>query len=279
MKTIGQILKLSSEFLQSKNCSQGRLEVEYLIASSLRMKRLDLYLQFDRPLDDAELATIRSKIARLSRGEPLAYIEGMKDFYGMELLVNSSVLIPRPETELLVDAVVKQLREKPGAVVWDLCTGSGCIGLAVKKEVPTLDVSLSDLSQEALSVARHNATTHCLAVQFYLGNLLEPFLNQKADCIICNPPYITTEDYQRLDPHVRDFEPAMALTSGKTGLELYQLLSKQVKAYLKPGGSLFLEHGAGQAAAIQELFSGHGFSSCVSISDYSGHERILHFSS
>lgn len=275
MKTIGQVLRLSVDFLRSKNSSQGRLELEYLIASFLSMKRLELYLHFDKPLDDSELSHIRQGVVRLAQGEPLAYIEGTASFYGMEFLVDKRVLIPRPETELLVDAAIKQARQNPEATLWDVCTGSGCVGLAIKKAVGTLDVSLSDISPDALDVAKMNAQRHSLEVNFVQGSLLEPFQGKMADIITCNPPYINDADYTALEPHVKDFEPEGALRAGKSGLEHYLALSRTVRSHLKPGALLLLELGAGISQQVQELFEAQGFSSFDRLCDYAGHDRVL----
>lgn len=275
MKTIGQVLKLASQYLESKNASQGRLEAEHLIANTLGLKRLDLYLRFDAPLTETELESIRTRLSRLAKGEPLAYIEGSVSFYNLDLNVDRRVLIPRPETELLVDAVVKKLkgmdlREKQ---LWDVCTGSGCIGLAIKKALPDLSVILSDVSQGALDVTNENAKKNVLSVQVVHGDLLEPFSGMKTDFVVCNPPYISSSDFAGLDSHVKDFEPTCALTSGTTGLEVYEKLSKQLPGFLNEGAIVWLEIGAGQAAAVKALFN--SFIHIQTYSDYGQHERIL----
>lgn len=277
MKTIGQVLKLACQYLESKNASQGRLEAEHLIANTLGLKRLDLYLRFDAPLTENELESIRVRLTRLAKGEPLAYIEGTVSFYNVELNVDRRVLIPRPETELLVEAVLKRLQgsDLQGKQLWDICTGSGCIGLAIKKALPDLSVTLSDLSSDALIVANENAKRNALAVKCVEGDLLAPFQAQKADFVVCNPPYIAMSDFQKLDSHVRDFEPKGALTSGSTGFEIYERLSSELPSVLNPGAIVWLEIGAGQAEMLRALFSGAGFTDINTYRDYGQHERIL----
>lgn len=274
MKTIGQVLKLACQYLEEKKSSQGRLEVEHLIAQSLNLKRLDLYLRFDAPLTEKELELIRTKLARLAKGEPLAYIEGHVSFHSLELFVDKRVLIPRPETELMVEIALKKINAEK-KVLWDVCTGSGCIGLAIKKARPNLDVVLSDISQSALDVAGINAEKNGLQVELMLGNLLAPFTNRRCDFVLCNPPYVSELDFETLEPHVKSFEPQNALVSGKTGLELYEKLSSTVAQHLNPGAIIWLEIGAGQAEQVKSLFEKQGFSNISVYKDYAQHERII----
>ncbi len=250
MKNIGEILKLSQEFLAERRVEKPRRLAEEILAFVLKMKRMDLYLQFDKPIVEEELFEIREKIKRCGKGEPLEYVVGKVDFFGAEIQIDSRVLIPRPETEILVEKIAKEAKR---GVLWDLCTGSGCIGIALKKANPELEVTLSDLSEEALQVAKKNAELNGVHVQFVQGDLLKPFRGQKADWIVCNPPYISEKEYLQLDPSVRDFEPKMALVSGLSGLEFYERLA-EVDKFLQEGGKCFFEIGAGQKEALVKLF-------------------------
>jgi len=251
VKTIGEVLKLSTQFLKEKGLERARRLSEELLAGALSVKRMDLYLQFDRPVDEAELVQLRGWIKRCAVGEPLEYVLGEVEFAQCRIAVDSRVLIPRQETEILVDLVVKALKDGPleGKVLWDLCTGSGCLGLALKKALPSLRVVLSDSSAEALSLAQKNAQKNGLDVEFRAGDLLAPFQNERADFVVCNPPYVAASEYLNLQPSVREFEPKSALVGGERGTEFYERL-----AHLNPGARVFFEIGAEQGESLKKIF-------------------------
>lgn len=251
MKTIGEILKLSGEFLAEKKIPQPRRTAEELIGHVLQLKKMELYLQFDKPIIDQELNVIRELLKRAVKGEPIAYILGEVAFFHCRIRVDERVLIPRPETEILVEKMAGEIKQ---GVLWDLCAGSGCIGIALKKACPALQVTLSDLSPKALALARDNAKMNAVDVRLLEGDLFDPFLGEKADIIVCNPPYISEAEYRTLDPSVKDFEPKMALVAGETGLEFYERLQKELPKYLNPNGKVFFEIGATQGGSLQKLF-------------------------
>jgi release factor glutamine methyltransferase len=207
MKTLGELLTVTSSFLKEKNCSRSRRVAEELIAFALQLKRLDLYMQFDRPVVESELEILRPLLKRAVKGEPVEYITGEVSFYHCSIAITKDVLIPRPETEILVDMACRQ---PLGQEVWDICTGSGSIGIAVKKACPHLAVTLSDLSEKALEVAALNAKKNEVEVELLQGDLLAPFSGRKADVVFCNPPYVSAKEYLELGRSVRDFEPEMA---------------------------------------------------------------------
>ncbi len=271
MKSLGEIVKLSVDYVNSKSTSHSRRDVEEIIAFSINKKRLDLYLNFEEPLTENELAAIRKNIARLAKDEPIQYIEGSVDFYGCNIAVTPAVLIPRPETELLVEKIVKEM-DGAKKVLWDICTGSGCIGIAIKKVCPFLDVTLSDISQDALLVAKQNAGRNEVQLELIEGNLLKPFLGKKADYIVCNPPYIAEGEYRALDANVRDFEPKQALVSGDTGLECYRSLLADLPKVMNPGGTVWLEIGSTQADAIVAMCN---FKEVQVIKDLSNLDRFI----
>ncbi len=190
MKTILDIILLSGAFLEQKGVKNGRRQAEEVIADSLGVKRLDLYLRYDYPLSEEELSLCRAALARRAKREPLQYIAGNVTFCNLSLKVSPAVLIPRFETELLVDKIQHYLSGSSLAdkVLLDLCTGSGCIGLSLKKKFPELHVVLSDLSEEALAVAKHNAEAHHLNVEFSSGDLFESLKGRKFHFFVCNPP-------------------------------------------------------------------------------------------
>jgi release factor glutamine methyltransferase len=252
MKTIGEILKLSTDFLKERKISHPRRVSEDLIAHVLRIKKMDLYLQFDKPLIENELDRVRDLLKRCSKGEPIEYVLGEVEFFGCRIKVDQRVLIPRPETEILVEMVSKKIHNK--GVLWDLCTGSGCIGIALKKAHPELQVSLSDVSKQALTLAAENAKLNKVDIEIFQGDLLEPFLGRKADWIICNPPYISEIEYSQLDPSVRDHEPKLALLGGKRGTEFYERLMRELPGHLNSGAQIFFEIGSTQGESLEKIF-------------------------
>lgn len=277
MKTLGEVLTISSNFLKDKKHSRARRTAEELIAHALKLKRLDLYMQFDRPMVEAELENLRALLKRAVKGEPVEYITGEILFYQCSIAVTSDVLIPRPETEILVDIACKQLKSGVllGKSAWDLCTGSGCIGIAVKKALPDLQVTLSDISNQALLVAAENAQRNDVQVELVCGDLLEPFVSLKADIVFCNPPYISNKEYESLDVSVKDFEPKTALVAEENGLAFYRRLKEALPQYLNPGAKVYLEVGTGQGPSLIDLFSGPEWRSSHLEKDWAGHDRFF----
>jgi len=268
MKTVGEVLKLSAAFLTERGIDKGRRIAEELLSGSLGVKRLDLYLQFDKPVEEAELVLLREQLKRCAKGEPVQYVIGEMEFYGARIKVDSRALIPRPETEILVDLIAKQTTT---GKLWDICTGSGCIGIALKKVMPELDVTLSDFSNQALELATYNAKLNGVQVVIKHGDLMDPFQGQKADVIVCNPPYISASEYLHLHSSVRDFEPKQALVGGDKGIEFYERLALAVPPLMNPGGRLFLELGTGQGEVVKKIFRGEGRVE----KDWAGHDRFF----
>lgn len=277
MRTILDILNLSTEYLKQKGIDNSRRQAEELLSQALGVDRMSLYLQFDRPLVDEEVNRCRLWLQRRGQGEPLQYISGKVDFFDCQIKVTSAVLIPRQETEILVDKIAKELAGQTLAdkVLWDICCGSGCIGIALKKRFPELQVVLSDISSAALAIARENAKNNAVNVDFLEGDLLEPFKEKFADFVVCNPPYVANAELTTLDVEVRDHEPKMALIAGETGLEFYHRLAKDLPRVLKPGGKVWLEIGTGQGAAVQKAFEGPCWKKRSVEKDWSDHERFF----
>lgn len=277
MRALGEVLLATTQFLTQKGVSRSRRVAEEIIAHSLSLKRLDLYLQFDRLLLEEELEKMRCLLKRTAQGEPIEYIVGALSFYGVHLKVTPAALIPRPETELLVEMACKELGKKSleGKSAWDVCTGSGCIGIALKKKYPQLLLSLADVSSKALELARENALANGVDVEFLEGDLLEPFAARKADFVFCNPPYVSEEEYSSLDAAVRCFEPKLALVGGTDGLSFYRRLKKSLVDYLNPGAKMFFEIGANQGASLLELFSEGPWKNVRVERDWAGHDRFF----
>ncbi|MFC2049177.1 peptide chain release factor N(5)-glutamine methyltransferase [Chlamydiota bacterium] len=276
MITLLEIIKRSEKYLAERGIESPRRSAEEVIADALSMKRLDLYLQFDRPLTESELPALRSAIQRRAHHEPTAYIAGKVTFAGIELKVDKSVLIPRPETEIMVETIAQTLQgiSLEDKILWDMCCGSGCIGLALKARFPKLTVVLSDIRPEALKTAQLNSQND---IQFKQGDLFTPFAGESCDFFVCNPPYISEEEFSQLTPEVREWEPKRALVSGPTGLECYVRIAKELRSHLKPGGLAWLEIGSGQGKAVQALFESQGWRCRIEL-DWAGHDRFCFLS-
>lgn len=277
MKTVIEVLQLTTAHLEDVGRLPARRMAEEAISSALGMARLDLYLQFDKPLNEEELARCREVVARAQQGEPMAYIIGQIEFYGCQLRVNRDVLIPRPETELLVDRIATELAKESleGKQLWDIGCGSGCIGIALKKRFPELQVVLTDICPKAVRLAAQNGADNGIEVDCREGDLCAPLQGCQADFIVSNPPYVTAAEWEGLDASVRQFEPQKALVAGPTGLEYYHRLQREIPASLRPGGKLYLEIGHRQGEALIEMFSSTPWHSPQYDVDWAGHDRFF----
>ena len=277
MKTVKEIIGLSTTYLQEKGVKEPRRQAEELLSDQLGVPRLELYVNFDRPLEEKELVVSRERLQRRGKGEPAAYIHGQVEFLGCDLKVTRDVLIPRSETELLADRIVKELKgqDLKGKQLWDVCCGSGCLGVSIKKQLPELEVILSDLSEAALKLVEENAKRNDVEVTLLQGDLLAPFGSEKTDYLVCNPPYVTESEYQELDHEVRDFEPRGALVSGNSGLEFYSRLKDGLPAAMNSGGKAWFELGTGQGSEVKDLFGGAPWSEVRVEQDWSGHDRFF----
>lgn len=277
MRTILQILDLSKSYLEQKGILNARRQAEEMLGEALGLGRMGLYLEFDRPLTDVEVDKCRSWLKRRGTGEPLQYIVGSVKFLDCQIKLSPHVIIPRQETEILADKIAASLSaaDLSDKVLWDVCCGSGCLGISLKKKLPALNVSLSDISKEALAVAAENSAANDTAVELLLGDLLAPFSGKKADFIVCNPPYISQKDYEGLEPEVRSYEPKGALVAGESGVEFYARLAKDLPKFLNPKGKVWFEIGDGQAEAIKKLFDAPCWTHCAHECDWSGRERFF----
>lgn len=279
--TVLRLLRWSTQYLEEKGVGRVRTDVEHLLADTLGMRRLDLYLHHERPLEPGELDAFRPRLLERARRRPVQYILGTASFREFELRVDERVLIPRPETEELVDAVLARVREwgRDGLTAIDVGTGSGAIALALLSEGPFGRVTGVDRSPAALVVARENAERHGLAgrARFLEGDLLEPIPEgEQVDVLVSNPPYVAADEYVDLPAEIRAFEPRMALEAGEGGLEFYRRLVADGGRVLRPGGLMALEVGAGQAQRISDWIREHeGWEGAVVLRDMAGHERFV----
>lgn len=254
MPTIAQLVTWGTHYLERRQVPQARQNCEVLLARALERDRTWLWAHPEDQLAAGQEALARAWLARRGRREPLWYILGEEEFYGLRFAVDRRVLIPRPETEMLVDAGLAYLRRHPGARVVDLCTGSGCVAIALAVNAPPGAVLAVDKEPGALAVARENAGRHGVGerVTFLPGDLWGP-VPGPVDLVLANPPYVRCCDFAELMPEVRDHEPAEALEAGEDGLDVIRPLLAQAPEYLRPGGALYVEIGEEQGQAVLEL--------------------------
>jgi len=276
--TVLRMMRWSAEYLKEKGVERGRLDAEYLLAHALGTRRLQLYLQYDRPLTPAELDAFRPLLLRRARREPLQYIVGTAAFRELELAVDPRVLIPRPETEVLVQVVLDRVEGREDLTALDLGTGSGAIALSLAKEGPFGRLVATDASADALEVAAINAQAAELAdrVEFRAGSLFQPVAGETFDVVVSNPPYVARTEEAELEPEVVGWEPAHALFGGPDGLEVLRRIAGDAPHFLQPGGLLALEVGAGQAATVSEGLRDTGaWSEVGTEKDLAGRERVV----
>lgn len=270
--TIGEIVRRSARYFADAGSPSPRLDADLVIAHALGLSRLALYTEFDRPLTPAQLAAARALVARRGRREPLAYILGRRAFRRLELEVTPAVLVPRPETEILVEWVLE--RAAPGARVLDWGTGSGAIALALADERPDLAVTGIDASNEALAVARANGARLGLAVDWHRSDGFAALDGRAFDVIAANPPYLSEADYAASPPELA-FEPRAALVAGPRGDEAIARIAAEVGAHLRPGGVVVCEIGETQAADACAHFAAAGLTRTAVRADLAGLPRVV----
>ncbi len=256
-----------------KGVENARLESEWMLCAVLGLDRMGLYVNFDKPLTDVELAGYRDMVTRRGRREPLQYILGSQEFMGMEFEVSPAVLIPRHDTEVLVAEAVARAGGE-GSLL-DIGVGSGCVTVALASALPKATVSGVDSSPQALALAQKNADKLGVAIALYEGSLFGPFTGRRFDLIVSNPPYIPTADLETLQPEVRDYEPLQALDGGADGLDFYRLIVPAAPGHLSHGGWLLFEVGIGQAEAVREMLGRTGFSELFVAKDPNGIDRVV----
>jgi release factor glutamine methyltransferase len=282
--TILKILHWTTDYFKKHNVSEPRSSAEVLLAHVLSQDRLFLYLNYDRPMLPQELSAYRACVKRRVAGEPSQYITGTQEFWSLPLRVNPEVLIPRPETEVLVEAVLDFIRRDPAveanSAILDLGTGSGAIAIALARELSGAKIVAVDLSMPALQLARENARFNQVEkqLQFVQADIFSgiPGASEKFDSIVSNPPYVSFAEFNQLPREIRDYEPRRALDGGPDGLTAVRHLIVKAPAILRRGGGLFLEMGAGQAETVSTLISkSQEYKSFSILKDFSGIDRVM----
>lgn len=286
-RTVGEVLSWTEDRFRSLGIPTARLDAELLLASALRTGRLELYMAYAKPLEPEERLRYRELVKRRCRREPVAYLLGEREFYSLSFKVSPAVLIPRPETEHVVEAALEGLRETASASsaprVLDLGTGSGNLAVAIAANQDNVLVDGVDISPAALDVARENAARHGLEdrIRFLEGDFFDPVRSERGayQLIVSNPPYVRGDEVEELMPDVRLHEPREALVDSRSptadGLGSYRAIAARAGEFLAPGGSLVVETGAGQAAKVRELFREGGLPHLRTVKDYGGIDRVV----
>lgn len=272
--TIKGLLEWTTDYFRDKNIKEARLEAEILLARVLGKSRVYLYTNYDAPVNQDERSIFREFIKRRGKNEPLAYITGNREFMSLDFNVNPAVLIPRPETELIVERAIELFKDKPCSVC-DVGTGSGAIAISLAHYLPQARVCATDLSATALETARGNAARLQVEVEFWEGDLLSPFLAKENyfDLIVANLPYIPVAEYRNLDPGVKDYEPVQALLAPGDGLDIYRRLLLQALPTMKEGAYIILEIGCEQGQKALEMVQ--ELEEVQLIPDLAGHDRVI----
>ncbi len=279
MLTVLNAIQLSTEYLNNKGVDSSRLNAELLLAHILNCKRMDLYLRFDQPLKENEVSKYREVISRRGKREPLQYITGEVEFYGLIFKVNPSVLIPRQETEILIDTVINEVDKGRKLQLLDIGTGSGNITISLLKHLQNSNFTSIDKSEEAIESAKNNAILNGFEKQI---NFITEDINQyelngtdKFDIIVSNPPYIKLHEYSTLEKELLNYEPKEALTDGVDGLSFYKVISSKSNKLLKNGGKIFFEVGKDQSIDVKNILESTGFKNINIVKDYLDIDRVV----
>ena len=284
--TIGSLITWAADDFRTRGIENPRLDAEVIVAYALSVTRMQLIIDSQRPLSADELGMLRELVKRRRQREPVAYLQGKREFYGRDFKVDARVLIPRPDTETLVDVALGRTADKSLSMrALDLCTGSGCVGITLAKQRPTSSVVLSDLSEDAIAVARENAfRLGAYNVTALTGDLFSALTEYQKrapealcsfDLITANPPYIPSAEVETLVPDIRSFEPRLALDGGVDGLALVERIVADARKYLVKGGVLAMEIGEGEADKTREFMERHGFVDIRKTRDLGRIERVV----
>lgn len=279
--TINSLLTWTVNYFKSKGISSARLDAEVLLAHVLGQKRIYLYVHFDEPMEKTELAKFREYVAKRAKHIPVAQIIGQREFMGLDFKVTKDTLIPRPDTEILVENVITKVKEKfkdkNSYDIVDIGTGSGAIILSLLNFLEKANGFTVDISPKAIEVAKENAQNLQVLdrCKFFVGDLFTPLVNKTFDVIVSNPPYIPKDDIESLEIDVKDYEPLSALTDNGDGLSFYKRLFSQGQEYLNDKGLIAVEVGIHQAEVVKEMAKNHNWKNIEIIKDYAGIDRVV----
>ncbi|MCE5340325.1 MAG: peptide chain release factor N(5)-glutamine methyltransferase [Planctomycetaceae bacterium] len=281
--TTKKLLDWMTGHFTDKKIDSPRLTAELLLSNVLNMQRIELYMNFDKEVERLNLEKLRGLVKRCLNNEPVQYLTGRTEFYSISLKVSPACLIPRPETELLVERAIEFLRTRIAPqYVCDLCTGSGCIAVAIAKNYPEAKVIATDICDNALKIAAENIAKYNLTEKIHLlhGDLFKPIIDRldvkEFDLITCNPPYISHPELEKLEPKVKNHEPQLALNGGPDGLDIYRRITAEVGTHLKKDGLLLLEIGYLQGPAVRQLLEDTKIFGQIKVEkDLSNNDRIV----
>ena len=281
MLSVLEAIKLSAEYLEKKGIESPRLNAELLLAEVLNLKRMELYLQFDRPLSEEEKNAYRTFLKLRGEKKPLQQILGHTEFMGEMFIVSSDVLIPRPETELLVEKIANDFPNFTGKIL-DIGTGSGNIAIMLAKLLPDAEIFALDISPKALEIAQENEMKilsenkiNFSRADVFSDEIFSNGENNKFEIIVSNPPYISKEEFEKLQAEVKDYEPRTALTDERDGLSFYERIAELGTQLLVPNGKIYFELGAGLSEKVKEILTRNNYATIEIIKDYAGIDRII----
>ena len=275
--TISSLLNWTVNYFKSKNIQSARLDAEVLLSHVLRQERIYLYVHFDEPMEQNELSKFREYVKKRAQHVPIAYIIGEREFMGLPFKVTKDTLIPRPDTEILVENVLNNVDKDKEIEIVDIGTGSGAIILSLLVNLPKAQGKTVDISSKAIEVAKENAVNLQVndRCEFFVGDLFAPLNGNKFDVIVSNPPYIPQKDIATLEDDVKEYEPVSALTDGGDGLSYYRRLLSEGKAYIKENGFIALEIGIYQSEDVKQIAMDNGWKNIKIIKDYAGIDRVV----
>lgn len=272
VRKISEIINWAIDLLTGKDIENPKFDSEYIISHVLGMSRLELNLHQEDEVAGTDLSLIQSMISRRGKNEPLQYILGETNFYGLTLKVNEHVLIPRPETELLVEKIVKENPEVDE--ILEIGTGSGAIAIALAANIKNAKIKAVDISNKALQIARENAAKNKVNIHFYYSDVFEN-ITGKYDLIVSNPPYISNKEYQYLSREIRKYEPSIALLADDNGLAFYKKILCSAKDYLTKKGKIYFEIGYNLSESIKKVAKENGFRNIETVKDLNGFDRMM----
>jgi release factor glutamine methyltransferase len=275
--SLRELYTLGRDSLKKSGIENPDLEASILLSRTLGVSKTDVYAHPEMEVEDNRVKAFNQMLERRLRGEPIAYILGEKEFYSRTFLVNPSVLIPRPETEILVEEALRVIENLSFPLVADVGTGSGCIAVTIGCECKDTQIFATDVSLDALTVARANAQRHGVSshISFISADFLSCFRKESLDVVLSNPPYVSAVDFFNLEPKVRDFEPKVSLFGGEDGLNCIRRILPQAARVLKDNGWCIIEIGANQSEKTAEIFDGMGFKDISVVEDLAGIVRVV----